>query len=579
MKKNVLFLTLSLVASSLPGQSIDWTMVTPTGLPDNSLIFSPMLTARHDTAYMAVNGKLYYTYDGETWEEPPVQNRYLQSGGNYASGPTSWYAFGGHALHEVDGSWTTGSIPNLFNYVITRLGERMVAVGDGGQSSFLNPPVIVYSDDDGATWSEPITFEPEADDANINAAFKDVIEVDGTLYAVGMPNVIQTSTDGANWSEIRLSEDTAKPFWFGDIEYRDGVFVAAGQQIWTSTDGANWTNSGVVNDSRSLFSDIAYDGNRWLVLASDFGVAQSADGVNWQLNNYRRRATELPAALGHHLMSNQLYAEIAQGTSMGDVLGLTRSGVVAAAMEDRFVVFQGNTGVFVGTRAASFLDAAESPDGVNFNLPWFGWFTQGERGWLYHYNLGWTFVQGQDSRALWMFNERLGWIFSGEGLFPYFFHRDTDTWGYYADFGEWFYNVTLAQWQTVDVFGQESWVVSADWLVGKTITITDRLGTHKLRVIGDNLAEATVNTPDGVISITAQDSTTWFDSSFAAALLEGRRFTFDMADATSPGIGNRALVILTFDDENGGSTQITYTILNGLIPSAQTNVMGTFTVN
>jgi len=43
-------------------------------------------------------------------------------------------------------------------------------------------------------------------------------------------------------------------------------------------------------------------------------------------------------------------------------------------------------------------------------------------------------------------------------------------------------------------------------------------------------------------------------------------------------VGNRALIVLTFDDANGGSSRIDYTVLAGLFPRSETNVTGTFTI-
>lgn len=575
-------------------QELQWTKVTPTGLPENLIVnnnFGSFMTGRHDAVYIVNSQGLYTSADGEAWTS--VSNTgYTVAAGNFASGTTSFCGFGTEGgvfqLHEVDGSWTSGSIPGLYNYAITRLGDRLVAAGDGNNSAFSNPPIIAYSDDEGATWTMVEDFEPDMSDANVNPAFKDLIVVDGVIYAAGMPNAIFTSTDGANWTEVRLIENPdisgAYPeSHIFDLEYANGRFVGVGIGIWTSTDGVNWTDSGAPTSGVRPYVDVSFSGDEWVAIANDGYLARSEDGANWSANNDRNRTSFIPAALGYYVVRFDILSEgtssFFNGTDLRELLEGSGFNIAAAAMSDRLIVFRDPGVFYIATQASSFLDGATTPDGENYNIEWFGWFVPGANGWFYHYNLGWCFTTSQSSDAMWIYQESLGWIYAAEGVFPSFYHVASGEWGFYAGQSDWFFNTSRDTWQRSSEFGQDPWIVSADWLIGKTVTITDGIGTHTLEVVSPTAANITLNTSNGVLSIGAGDSVTWFDSSFAAALPEGRRFTFDVADATNPGIGNRSIIVLTFDNADGGSSRIAYTILNGLTPVSEDNVTGTFTVN
>jgi hypothetical protein len=579
---------------SATAQELQWTKVTPTGLPENLIVnnnFGSFMTGRHDAVYIVNSQGLYTSADGEAWTSV-ANTGYTVASGNFASGTTSFcgYAADGgiFQLHEVDGSWTSGSIPGLFNFAVTRLGDRLVAAGDGNNSAFSNPPIIAYSDDDGATWTMVEGFEPDMSDANVNPAFRDLIVVDGVLYAAGMPNAIFTSTDGASWTEVRLIENPnisgAYPeSQIFDLEYANGLFVGVGIGIWTSTDGVNWTDTGASTTGVRPYVDVSFSGDEWVAIANDGYLARSEDGAFWSANNDRNRTSFIPAALGYYVVTVDILSEgtssFFNGTDLRELLEGTGNNIAAAAMSDRLIVSRAPGVFYIGTQASSFLDGATTPDGENYNIEWFGWFVPGATGWFYHYNLGWCFTTSQSSDAMWIYQESLGWIYVAEGVFPSFYHFASGDWGFYAGQNDWFFNTSRDTWQQSGEFGQDPWVVSADWLIGKSVTITDSIGTHQLEIVSAAAVNATLNTPNGVLSIGAGDSVTWFDSSFAASLLEGRRFTFDVADATNPGIGNRSIIVLTFDDATGGSSRVSYTILNGLIPVSQSDVIGTFTVD
>jgi hypothetical protein len=64
---------------------------------------------------------------------------------------------------------------------------------------------------------------------------------------------------------------------------------------------------------------------------------------------------------------------------------------------------------------------------------WFGDFYDNGDGWAYHLRHGWLFVSGTNESALWMWDEKLGWLYTGSSLFPFFYRHSTSEWLYYRE--------------------------------------------------------------------------------------------------------------------------------------------------
>jgi hypothetical protein len=62
---------------------------------------------------------------------------------------------------------------------------------------------------------------------------------------------------------------------------------------------------------------------------------------------------------------------------------------------------------------------------------WFGSFLAFENGWLYHEHLGWLYSVRDGTGNLWLGSESHGWLWTGEGLFPYLYRNHDQAWIYF----------------------------------------------------------------------------------------------------------------------------------------------------
>ena len=86
-------------------------------------------------------------------------------------------------------------------------------------------------------------------------------------------------------------------------------------------------------------------------------------------------------------------------------------------------------------------------------LPWFGFFNDSFAGWIYHAEHGWLFTIGESSSdfLVWSFDQ--GWLWTGQGIYPYFFRLQDGAWIWYQRGSEaprLFYNFASSAWETFD---------------------------------------------------------------------------------------------------------------------------------
>jgi len=63
--------------------------------------------------------------------------------------------------------------------------------------------------------------------------------------------------------------------------------------------------------------------------------------------------------------------------------------------------------------------------------PWWGTFYQSGNGWVYHSALGWVFPSLGEASSVWMWKDDLGWLWTKEDLYPFFYSHDSDNWTYF----------------------------------------------------------------------------------------------------------------------------------------------------
>lgn len=86
------------------------------------------------------------------------------------------------------------------------------------------------------------------------------------------------------------------------------------------------------------------------------------------------------------------------------------------------------------------------------SVPWFGSIKISDHPWIYHAQHGWMFTVGDNANELWFFSLDMGWLFTGQTLYPNMYWLDGGTWLYYlrdSTSPRWFYNWNAGFWQAV----------------------------------------------------------------------------------------------------------------------------------
>lgn len=129
----------------------------------------------------------------------------------------------------------------------------------------------------------------------------------------------------------------------------------------------------------------------------------------------------------------------------------------------------------VGNRARASLDRD----------PWkyvsgFGYFTENKYPWILHAQIGWVYlsVPGGENTVTWMWNEDIGWFWTGRDYFPYFFVDDTQKWytwegGIYDPNGVAIYDFTADTYVTLDDFQKQRILTVVGNLTGNTQGLID----------------------------------------------------------------------------------------------------------
>jgi hypothetical protein len=77
-------------------------------------------------------------------------------------------------------------------------------------------------------------------------------------------------------------------------------------------------------------------------------------------------------------------------------------------------------------------DSTEIPGMPNWREShWFGSFFQSSENWIYHSGLGWLYLTKQGTDGFWLWSDSLGWIWTGKGVFPYFYRNAENNWYLY----------------------------------------------------------------------------------------------------------------------------------------------------
>ena len=96
----------------------------------------------------------------------------------------------------------------------------------------------------------------------------------------------------------------------------------------------------------------------------------------------------------------------------------------------------------------SWYKNAESLPGGWKRLDWFGLFQPTAYQWIYHAELGWLYPSPVKDGSLWLWNQKDGWQWTQQAVFPYLFRWRDTSWVYFrgkTNGRTVFYNFTTKQ--------------------------------------------------------------------------------------------------------------------------------------
>ena len=62
---------------------------------------------------------------------------------------------------------------------------------------------------------------------------------------------------------------------------------------------------------------------------------------------------------------------------------------------------------------------------------WFGSFMDKYFPWVYHEDLKWIYIVGVSPMEFWFYSEKLGWLWTGQTIYPHIYSSNEKGWIYY----------------------------------------------------------------------------------------------------------------------------------------------------
>ncbi|MDG1137892.1 MAG: cadherin repeat domain-containing protein, partial [Opitutales bacterium] len=72
----------------------------------------------------------------------------------------------------------------------------------------------------------------------------------------------------------------------------------------------------------------------------------------------------------------------------------------------------------------------EEREGGWLQSPWFGDFKYHDHGWLFHSSFHWLYASPDNGGSTWLWKKGMGWLWTGEGVWPYLWSYDSGNWIY-----------------------------------------------------------------------------------------------------------------------------------------------------
>ena len=88
-------------------------------------------------------------------------------------------------------------------------------------------------------------------------------------------------------------------------------------------------------------------------------------------------------------------------------------------------------------------ESAQKENGSWRTSPWLGTFLPDASGWIYHSEMDWLYVQSDPEGDLWLWQPKLGWLWTAQEVFPHLYGHQISDWYYFLkkkDGTPWFYD-------------------------------------------------------------------------------------------------------------------------------------------
>jgi hypothetical protein len=88
-------------------------------------------------------------------------------------------------------------------------------------------------------------------------------------------------------------------------------------------------------------------------------------------------------------------------------------------------------------------ESAQKENGSWRTSPWLGTFLPDASGWIYHSEMDWLYAQAGPEGDLWLWQPKLGWLWTAQDVFPHLYGHQISDWYYFLkkeDTIPWFYD-------------------------------------------------------------------------------------------------------------------------------------------
>jgi hypothetical protein len=153
-------------------------------------------------------------------------------------------------------------------YIPTNNISFAAPVYGNGLYVLVGSPGVIYTSADTKIWTRR---DPPTHTDFYSAAFGN-----GVFVALGSGGRIFVSQDAINWSQIWVS-----PSYLNGLDFANGLFIAAGRDIFTSPDGNTWTPQSSDKSFDFPKNSTTYGAGKYICVGSRGAILSSVNASQW----------------------------------------------------------------------------------------------------------------------------------------------------------------------------------------------------------------------------------------------------------------------------------------------------------